>query len=37
MHDSDVSATIAYIKVLRDKPGVYLKQLDEAVHRLTTE
>ena len=31
-----VSATIASIKVVRDKPGVYLKQLDEAVHRLTT-
>ena len=32
-----VSATVASLKVLRNKPGVYLKQLDEAVHRLTTE
>lgn len=32
-----VSSTIASIKLLRDKPGVYLKQLDEAVHKLTTD
>ena len=32
-----VSTTVASLKVLHDKPGVYLKQLDEVVHRLTTE
>ena len=32
-----VSTTVASLKVLRDKPGIYLKELDEAVHRLTTE
>ena len=32
-----VSATIASLKVLRDKPGVYLKQLDDTLHKLSTE
>jgi hypothetical protein len=32
-----VSATVASLKVLRDKPGVYLKQLDETLHKLSTE
>ena len=29
-----VSSTIAAVKVLRDTPGVYLKQLDETVDKL---
>ena len=31
------SATIAFLKVLRDKPGVYLKQLDETLRKLSTK
>ena len=32
-----VSSTIAAVKVLRDTPGVYLKQLDQTVDKLTTD
>jgi hypothetical protein len=32
-----VSATVASLTVPRDKQGVYLKQLDEAVHKLSSE
>lgn len=32
-----VSSTIAAVKILRDTPGAYLKQLDETVHKLTTD
>ena len=32
-----VTATLASLKILRDKPGVYLKQLDETLSKLSTE